>query len=209
MKNSFSLLELIFAIFLLILISSYFYFNPTNNKLQEATKRIELYLKQTRYQALIDNKKNFSDTQWHKQRWTMKFFRCSNNRGLYYVIYSDTNKLGHPNEDESLLDPLTKKRVYATNSCEYNSKRSKYVLLTKEFDIIKVDISCNTTDSLGQISFGSDGKVYTKLSTKDNGFNEFELKKRCEIKLIDKNLKEKSIFIEPKSGFIGLNKLNQ
>lgn len=74
MKNSFSLLELIFAIFLLILISSYFYFNPTNNKLQEATKRIELYLKQTRYQALIDNKKNFSDTQWHKQRWTMKFF---------------------------------------------------------------------------------------------------------------------------------------
>ncbi|XPV83212.1 MAG: hypothetical protein ACNI22_04865 [Halarcobacter sp.] len=41
--------------------------------------------------------------------------------------------------------------------------RSKYVLLTKEYDIIDTNITCNSTKRLGQLSFGNDGKVYSRL----------------------------------------------
>ncbi|NVJ54628.1 MAG: type II secretion system protein [Campylobacteraceae bacterium] len=203
MKNSFSILELILVLFVLSLITTTFYFKPNENKLADAANRIELYLKQTRYQALIDNKQDQKDSLWFRKRWTFKFFNCSNNKGIYYVIYSDENKKGHPNENESLIDPLTKKRVYSSNTCEYDENRSKYVLLTKEFDVVNTNISCNSTSSLGQISFGNDGKVYSKLSTHENKSEDFEIKDSCYIELINKTGYKKRIKIEPNTGFIG------
>lgn len=206
MKNSFSILELILVLFILSLITTTFYFKPYQNKLLDATNRIELYLKETRYQALIDNKENKEDSLWFRKRWTFKFFNCANAKGIYYVIYSDENKQGHPNENESLLDPLTKKRVYSSNSCEYDENRSKYVLLTKEFDIVDTNITCNSTSGLGQLSFGNDGKVYSKLSTYENRSEDYEIKNSCYIELINKLGQKKSIKIEPNTAFIGINK---
>ncbi|RXJ76846.1 hypothetical protein CRV03_08385 [Arcobacter sp. F155] len=206
MKNSFSILELILVLFILSLVITTFYFKPYENKLLDATNRIELYLKQTRYQALIDNKENKEDSLWFRKRWTFKFFNCANDKGIYYVIYTDENKKGHPNENESLLDPLTKKRVYSSNSCEYDENRSKYVLLTREFDVIDTNITCNSTKGLGQLSFGNDGKVYSKLSTYENRSQDYEIKNSCYIELINKLGQKKTIKIEPNTAFIGINK---
>ncbi|WP_417328430.1 type II secretion system protein [Halarcobacter sp.] len=206
MKNSFSILELILVLFILSLVITTFYFKPYENKLLDATNRIELYLKQTRYQALIDNKEKKEDSLWFRKRWTFKFFNCANDKGIYYVIYSDENKKGHPNENESLLDPLTKKRVYSSNSCEYDENRSKYVLLTKEFDIVDTNITCNSTKGLGQLSFGNDGKVYSRLSTHENRSEDYEIKNSCYIELINKLGQKKSVKIEPNTAFIGINK---
>lgn len=203
MKKSFTILEIIFVISILTIII--FTLKPKIyiNKLEHAANRIVLYLKQTRYQAMIDDQYDSKDSLWHKKRWTLKFFRCSNKvGGLYYVIYSDKNKKGHPSLNESLIDPLTKQRVYSSNSCNYDSKRSKYVLLTKEFGIKDVKIDCNSTSSLGQISFGNDGKIYTKLSPLSNEFDEYELKDRCKITFIDELTNSIDVIIEPKTGYV-------
>lgn len=109
-KKSYSLLELILIIFIISIIYYSISLNKHDNKLDELTNRIVLYLKQTRYQALIDNKKEKNQELWYKKRWTLKFFNCKESvGGIYYVIYSDNNMTGHPNLDESLKDPLTKK----------------------------------------------------------------------------------------------------
>ena len=44
----------------------------------------------------------------------------------------------------------------------------------KNFDIENIQISCNDTTSLGQLSFGDDGKVYSKLSTNPDEFDKYE-----------------------------------
>ncbi|RXJ95196.1 hypothetical protein CRV00_05440 [Malaciobacter molluscorum] len=189
MKKSFSVLELIFAITLLSLCLLSFSFNPTNLKIKKidlATNRLLLYLKQTRYQALLDDKYENNNKLWHKKRWTLKFFNCRNNKGIYYVIYSDENMTGHPNKTESLKDPLTNKYIYSSNKCEYDNTTSKYVLLTNEFDINKVNVSCKTDSSLGKISFGIDGYVYKKLSNKENESKKYRIKKECKIIIEDK-----------------------
>ncbi len=205
MKKAFSLLELILIIFILILIASFFKPKVNDNSLIIATNRMLLYLKQTRYQSLLDNKYDNTDPLWYKKRWTLKFFRCNKNvGGLYYSIYSDTNKKGHVNLNEALKDPLTNKRIYSSNKCKYANNTSKYVLLTKEFNIKKVLVTCNNTRSLGQLSFGTDGKVYTKLSSFENQANEYELVNTCIIRFYKTNNKYKEIVIEPKTGYVYL-----
>ena len=206
MKKAFSLIEVIIVITILAFVGSLFSASFYKNDLENAINRITIYLKQTRYQALIDNKENLNDNLWHKKRWTLKFFRCDKNvGGLYYSIYSDINKTGHPGLEESLNDPLSNKKVFSTNKCEYRNNTSKYVLLTKEFGIKEVDVSCNTTSSLGQISFDNDGKVYSKLSSYDNEHFEYELDSRCKITLKDYKNDSLELFIEPKTGFVHRN----
>ena len=136
MKKSFSILELVVVISLLALL--YTLFLPKNkiNYLDELTNRIELYISYTRQKALIDEKYDLKDSTWHRKRWTIKFFRCRESEGgLYYSIFSDNNKSGHPSAEDSLKDPLSGKNIYSSNQCKENSSNSKYVLLTKNFKI--------------------------------------------------------------------------
>ena len=204
-KNSFLIIELIFIIALISIISYILIPKKIDNKLDIASQRLVLYLNQTRLQAFLDDKYSLDEKLWFKKRWTIKFFRCRKSvGGIYYSIYSDKNMSGHPGSDDSLKDPLTKKNIYSSNLCSENKYNSKYVLLTKEFDIEDIELSCNSTSSLGQLSFSSDGKVYTKLSNKPEEESLYELNAPCNLKLINKNKEYKTIKIYPNSGYIEL-----
>ena len=170
------------------------------SKLQLATDKILLYLNYTRYIAHIDNKFDNYDDEWEKKRWTLKFLNCSTKYGgLYYNVYSDMyGGTAHYKKTDTLKDPLNNKYLYS-NACSEDllNDKSKHVLLSKEYDIKEINVSCNTTSTIGQISFGFDGKIYSQLGT-----NIKEIDKTCYIKLIDKQNNFKEIAIEPKTGYI-------
>jgi hypothetical protein len=202
MKKSYFLLEIVLTISLIAFL--YTFFVPKNkiNNLEELTNRISLYLSYVRFKALINDKFDLDDNLWHKKRWTIKFLRCRESEdGIYYTIYNDKNKSGHPNAEDSIKDPLTRKNIYSSNYCKENNSNSKYVLLTKIFGITDVNISCNETTSLGQLSFGSDGKVYSKLSNYENESNEYEIKEPCSIKFVQKDGKNREIVIFPDTSY--------
>ncbi|WP_121627376.1 type II secretion system protein [Poseidonibacter antarcticus] len=203
MKKSFTLLELILMIVLLGFLYTSFIPKVKVSKIDDLTNRLVLYLKQTRYQSLINDKFSNSDNLWHKKRWTLKFFRCRETiGGIYYVIYSDKNASGHPGIDDSLKDSLTLKNIYSTNSCTENIKNSKYVLISQNFNIRTVNISCNETSSLGQLSFGSDGKIYSKLSANENDSISYEIINNCKIELSDIFNEKRTIQLESKTGYV-------
>ena len=202
MKKSYFLLEIVLTISLIAFL--YTLFVPKNkiNNLEELTNKISLYLSYVRFKALINEKFDLDDNLWHKKRWTIKFLRCRESEdGIYYTIYSDRNKSGHPSAEDSIKDPLTRKNIYSSNYCKENNSNSKYVLLTKIFGITDVNISCNETTSLGQLSFGSDGKVYSKLSNYENESSEYEIKEPCIIKFFTKDGKNKEIVIFPQTSY--------
>lgn len=202
MKKSYFLLEIVLTISLIAFL--YTFFVPKNkiNNLEELTNKISLYLSYVRFKALINEKFDLDDNLWHKKRWTIKFLRCRESEdGIYYTIYNDKNKSGHPNAEDSIKDPLTRKNIYSSNYCKENNSNSKYVLLTKIFGITDVNISCNETTSLGQLSFGSDGKVYSKLSNYENESNEYEIKEPCSIKFVQKDGKNREIVIFPDTSY--------
>ncbi|WP_375724612.1 hypothetical protein LXN10_03895 [Arcobacter sp. KX21116] len=109
---------------------------------------------------------------------------------------------GHANASESLKDPLTKKYIYSSNSCEENNSNSEYVLLTKKFGIKNITMSCNSTSSIGQLSFGSDGKVYSRLSTDENDNFAYLLKEDCVISFISKKGDISGIRVYANTGYI-------
>ena len=198
MKKTFLILELVFVIVILGILYTVFTPKLPNYKLDEVTNRVLIYLNYVRYKALIDDKFETEVSEWFKGRWTMKFMRCREDQGggIYFTIYSETNDTGQINQNESLKDPLTNKYIFTSNYCKKNLENSPFVIL-KDYNIEDVQVSCNTTDSLGQISFGADGKVYTQLSSAN-----LELKKPCTIRFISKTKEFKDIVIYPKTGYV-------
>ena len=203
-KKSFSLLELIFAMVLISIATSQFIPKKNLSKLNLAANKIILYLKYTRYIAMIDNKYDINDEMWFKERWTLKFQKCSQSiGGLYYVIFSDINHKGSPNKKtECLKDPISNKYLYSNYDCEASKDESKYILLTKEFGVTNIDISCNTTSTIGQISFGNDGKIYSRLGTNPENVDKYEIKDTCYINMYDIQENKITIAIEPVTGYI-------
>lgn len=199
MKKAYLLIEIILVIVLMAFLYAVFIPKTKNNKLEELTQRITLYLSYLKYQAMIDDKYDEENTLWHKQRWTMKFFRCRQSvGGIYFSIYSEDNDTGHPSQKESLKDPLTNKYIYNNNYCNDSNENSKYTLLSKYYDIESIQVSCNSTDSLGQISFGNDGKIYSRITDEQL----YEITKPCTIRFISKNKEFKDIKIHQKTGFV-------
>jgi len=115
-------------------------------------------------------------------------------------VYSDTNHGGRANKEECLKEPLTNRYLYS-NGCVEDSvnDKSKHILLTKEYGITKVEVSCYKGSGLGFISFGNDGKVYSRL-----GDNPKEITTPCKINLYDDKDNMATIIIEPKTGYISV-----
>ena len=170
------------------------------SKFNLASDKIILYLNYIRYIAHIDNKFNKMDEEWERKRWTLKFQNCNKKiGGLYYIMYSDMyGGTAHVKKEDTLKDPLNNQYLYS-NGCQEDTlnDKSKHILLTKEYGIEKIDVSCNTSSSIGQISFGYDGKIYSQLGT-----NIKEIEKSCVIKLIDKENNFQNIVVESKTGYI-------
>ena len=206
MKKAFSLIEIFLIISLLGFLYTTFIPKMQINKIDQISDKLVLYLKQTRYKALIDDKHD-KDDYWHKKRWTLKFLKCRKDvGGIYYTIYSDKNASGHPGIDDSLKDSLSLKNIYSSNYCKENINNSSYVLISKNFNIQDVIISCNETTSLGQLSFGGDGKLYSKLSNDPNDSNSYEVSDNCKIKLTDTFGEERTIILESNTGYVYKNR---
>lgn len=202
MKKSFSILEILTVITIIAVILTITIPKQTTNKLDLAIDKLILYLNYTRYIALLDNKYDKDNQDWQKKFWSLKFQRCSKKEdGLYFVVFSDeSGGTGAFKKMETLKSPLNNKYLYSNYKCDSKSDEARDILLTKEYKIARINVSCNTTSTIGQISFGHDGQIYSQL-----GMNIKKISTPCIIDLYDFNGNSKGIKIEPETGYI--NKL--
>lgn len=203
-KKSFSIIEIIFVIILIGIISSQAVLHNNLSEIKLAKQQIILHLKYTRYIAMLDNKYDNENDLWFRKRWTMKFLNCESSiGGLYYVIYSDENLNGHISKEETLKDPLSDNYIYSYQ-CKEDSlyDKNKLILLTQRYDIDKIDISCNNTTTIGQISFDINGEAHSKLSTNENEFDKYKLNSKCTIDIFDTSGKKETVIIHENTGLI-------
>jgi hypothetical protein len=201
MKKSFSLLELIFVILIVGIIASQSTIKNNLSKIKLAKSQLLLHLKYTRYIAMLDNKYNFNDDEWFKKRWTLKFLNCQKSiGGIYYVIYSDMDGNGAIKKDETLRDPLTNNYIYSFQCTKDKlNDKSNFVLLSEKYEIENISVSCNSTSTIGQISFGYDGNVYSRLGQNEENY---KIDEPCSIKIYSKHNQVEEIIIHPNSGYI-------
>lgn len=201
-KPSFTLIELLLVIIVVGLISTIPLINKETYTLEQAAKQIKLHIETTQLNSLKNDSFTYDDVEYYKEWWKIKFMRCKNNSGLYYVVYSDKDRNGYIKREECALDPLTKTKLYSNNDCIATDDESKIVLLTELYNIDKVDISCNNTSSIGEIVFDYKGRAHSKISDDEKRIYKNLLDEKCTISLYSRDLKSISLEIEPQTGSV-------
>jgi len=108
MKKAFTLLELVFVIIVIAIITAIAIPDSRDTKLREAAVQLLSHIKYTQHLALVDDKYDASDANWYKNRWQLFFSRGADTNNLWsYTIFSDFlgGSTGSPDPAEVAINP--------------------------------------------------------------------------------------------------------
>ncbi len=111
MKKAFTMLELIFVIVVIGILTSVIIPRTQTNSLEQAANQVIEHIRYTQHLAMVDDIYESNNIQWYKKRWEIKFGKSKNtNYKMAYSIFSDhINKKGNydgkPNFSELAINP--------------------------------------------------------------------------------------------------------
>jgi len=180
------MLELVFVIVIIGIISALVIPRMDRDTLFEATNQTLTHIKYTQHLAMTQDIYSDTDPNWFLQRWKMQFYGCGG-----YVVYSDTNQGGGPDRTESAIDPQSRLFLFTTNTCAENALDYRKVSLRNNFGITGI-----TTTNCGgmDIAFDTLGRPYSANAI--NGV----LKQNCDITITSSSGSE-IIRIHPETGY--------
>lgn len=86
MKKAFTMLELVFVIVIVGILSYFSAAGFQRNTLREAADQVISHIRYTQHLAMVDDKFNPNETQWFMRRWTLRF-----QQNLVYSTLSPNN----------------------------------------------------------------------------------------------------------------------
>ena len=191
-KSAFTMLELVFVIVVIGIITAVMLPRIDRDNVFEASQQLISHIKYAQHLAMIDNRYDATNplvTDWYEQRWQIELLACGG-----YIVYSDTNKGGGANRSEAADDPLTGKKLFTNTTCTENTLDFPNVRLA---DYYGIDNIVTSADCGGQsIMFDNIGRPY--IANTINGV----MTDPCDITLnMDGNGSGAVIRIEPETGY--------
>ena len=113
MKKSFTMLELIFVIMIISILTAIVIPNTRANSLEEAAIQLRTHLRYTQHLSFINDTYDATDDEWYKKRWQLVFYEGADaDNKVAYTIFSDKagSSTGNPQETEIALNPLNRKQ---------------------------------------------------------------------------------------------------
>ncbi len=148
MKKALTLIELIFVIIIIGILSVAIMPSFQRDTLQEAANQIVSHIRYTQHLAMMDNKFNPTQAKWFAKRWQLDF--KDNASGVYYTIFQDLDGSGSPStvasKNEIARNPENNKRLLT--SLGTNEK-----IKTKSLDL-------RETYGISSITFSSSCRYY-------------------------------------------------
>ena len=189
-KSAFTMIELVFVIVVLGILASLAMDRMDRDLKQEASETILSHVRLAQQLALRDNKhRSDNNLQWQKALWRIQFINCSTG-GLMpiYNIASDRDIDGSITKEETAIDPIDGKYLYATcNQTFQSSDTSPNILIGKKFGIKEVEIGgCSIaqgTSSAKQIAFDYLGRPYRGITSNDVSLFIKKVKTDCKVKV--------------------------
>jgi len=216
MKKAFTMMELVFVIVVVGIISAMIAPNFQRNSVREAADQLISHIRYTQHLAMMDDKFDPNESNWFKKRWQLLFGKSSsgtrNTGGHYaYTIFNDTNGAngGNPGSGEIAINPLDNTKLLSggfSGELDWKDKRA-----TKALNIgAKYGITNVTTSGCAgakRIAFDYLGRpIGGNLSTSVSPYQTGRLiTSDCNITLSthDKNI---TITIKPETGYAYISK---
>jgi len=202
MKHSaFTMLELIFVIVVLGILSALAMPRLDRDLRQEAKDNLLSAIRYTQHLALTDNKTNPSDTNWQKKLWMIQFLRFDGK--LRYRIGADTNGGGAIDKVEAAIDPVNGKYIY-NNSTSLQNDESPNIFLGKLYGIDSLSLSGGCTSQ--HIAFDNLGRPFNGITTATNNYSKY-MTSICTMTFgfASSGINDLIVTISPETGYVSAN----
>jgi prepilin-type N-terminal cleavage/methylation domain-containing protein len=209
MKRGFTLIELIFVVLVIGILSAVLAPRFNRPTIDQAVNQIVSHIRYTQHLAMLDNKFDPTDQFWYRQRWQIQFQTTSGEE--YYTIYSNRDEAGtNAIQNDIARNPLNPQQLFtgrkdiSTNTAKYD----KNMNLTEKYGITDISFSNSCSyrrskrisfDYLGRPLYGNpialdhiyiDGVTGNRL-----------IQTQCVITLTDIDRNSRQIAIEPETGY--------
>jgi len=198
MKKAFTLLELVFVIIVIAIITAIAIPDSRDTKLREAAVQVLSHIKYTQHLAMVDDRygQTFGvNNNWFISRWQI-FFSADNdgNGDEVYTIYSDENLGGFANANEVAIDPMSGK-LMSGNSL-YGTNSISTMNLTDTYGILNPRVFTGGCAGSQRILFDHLGRPHT-----NNTLNVDVMTADCNITLTDTTGANVILNIQPETGY--------
>ena len=219
MKKAFTMLELVFVIVIVGILSYFVSSSFQRNPLREAADQVVSHIRYTQHLAMIDDKFDPNDArfkanpnysashngEWYKEFWRMRFYTVSGI--VYYVVFTDKDRNGNVDtttHTEPAIDPLSSKYLFVGNTPS-DPKNNNKMDLTTTFGITSVTATCDT----GYLDFFFDnlGRPYVNSVAANPAPYSGLLRNDCNITLANAT-QNVTITIVPETGYTYISAQN-
>ncbi len=222
-REALTLVETIFAIVIIGILSAIMAPQFTRSTLTEAAHQIVLHIRYTQHLAMVDNRFDPNEKEWYKGRWQIFFAKTDgSDKKWAYTIFADKRGpkglTGFPDTSEIARNPQNPTAQYLTGgytwgNIPYRHKTTKKIdsRVTKEMNLghkynikeVKFKGGCRSRsrriafDYLGRPLFGNSTSLTSKYMS--HGRNRL-IQTPCQIILSNKK-DSITIQIEPETGY--------
>lgn len=206
-RFAFTMLELVFVIIVIGIVSVLAMPNFTTNPLQQAAEQMAGHIRYTQHLAMMDDKYNDKNSTWFASNWQI-WFRISGGK-YYYEIFSDRDQETNSDADEEAVDPMTNQNL-GNGAAGIGLPINKDVSITDKFGITEIGFSANCKlGQGGRIAFDNFGRPYGSVSYAANAPFANYLTQQCILNMkhgdSDRNA---TITIQPETGYVDINYTN-
>ncbi len=189
MKKAFTMIELVFVLVVVGIITAMIAPNFQNTSLREAANQVISHIRYTQHLAMMDDKYGTDINFWYKHRWTIRFVQnlvytspnCTNatySNVWSYMIYNNTacHSAGcstNPNASEIAHSPLDSNHLlsggYDNSLCIDNAENAsnqqvmKSMRLGDNFGVQSIIFSGGCRSNVKYISFDSLGRPFNSF----------------------------------------------
>jgi len=207
------MLELVFVIVIIGILSTFISPNFQRDTLSEAANQIVGHIRYTQHLAMMDNKFVATDATWFRKRWQIEFTNSEagapNGGNSVYSIFTDENKNGIMDNGtvEMAQNTLHPSKFLSGWMSANNSFRED--MYTKDLDIsdtygvTNVGFSNSCGINTIRILFDNLGRPYgtdTQVATLARATSRL-ITSQCQITLTNGDGDSKAILIEPETGY--------
>jgi len=218
MKRAFTMIELVFVIVIVGIISVMIAPNFQGNNLRQAADQVVSHIRYTQHLAMMDNKFDTTDANWFQTRWQISFVNNPGSDNQWsYTVFSDFKGVhdGNPNPS-SVADPRSEIASNPLDPVKFltggtsggaliqfdDNRATKNLNLGNEFGITSVVVAGGGpgTTNVNKIIFDNVGRPYKGANNSFNGPVHRVAQTQITITLSDGTNNE-VIAIEPETGY--------